>query len=202
MSLLAKQYRWLLAFALTLIFASSVSTTFAASESSSTTSALQVNQVKSFVPTIPYANNFSPTPNPDKIYFSDCGHYLSYGFLKFWQMNGKFDSFGCPVTDEITENGRTVQYFQKARMEYHPDLAGTQWETSLGLLGTELYSASSPEERANPAYQPITAFPNSDTRVYFEPTKHSLGGASSNSGMHKAVYTFSVIPSVRNILCW
>ncbi|MEI7554884.1 L,D-transpeptidase [Candidatus Chlorohelix sp.] len=176
MSLLAKQYRWLLAFALMLIITNGISTTFAASETGSNTSAPIVNQVKSFVPTIPYANNFSPTPNPDKIYFSDCGHYLSYGFLRFWQMNGKFDSFGCPVTDELTENGRTVQYFQKARMEYHPDLAGTQWETSLGLLGTELYSVASPEERANPAYQPIAALPNGDSRVYFEATKHSLGG--------------------------
>ena len=29
-----------------------------------------------------------------------------------------------------------VQYFQRARMEHHPELAGTPYEVQLGLLGT------------------------------------------------------------------
>jgi hypothetical protein len=31
-----------------------------------------------------------------------------------------------------------VQYFERARLEYHPELAGTQYEVLIGLLAVEL----------------------------------------------------------------
>lgn len=31
-----------------------------------------------------------------------------------------------------------VQYFERARLEYHPQYAGTPYEVQLGLLGTAL----------------------------------------------------------------
>jgi hypothetical protein len=31
-----------------------------------------------------------------------------------------------------------VQYFQRARFEYHPEHAGTPYEVQLGLLGDQL----------------------------------------------------------------
>jgi hypothetical protein len=32
-----------------------------------------------------------------------------------------------------------VQYFERARFEYHPEAAGTPGEITLGLLGAEIY---------------------------------------------------------------
>jgi hypothetical protein len=52
--------------------------------------------------------------------------------------------FGYPISQPLHEQngdgtGRTylVQYFQNARMEYHPELAGTGNVVTLGLLGRQ-----------------------------------------------------------------
>lgn len=52
--------------------------------------------------------------------------------------------FGPPISEPLYEQngdgtGRTylVQYFQNARMEYHPELSGTRYEITLGLLGRQ-----------------------------------------------------------------
>jgi hypothetical protein len=36
------------------------------------------------------------------------------------------------------EDGRLVQYFERARMELHPELAGTPYEVQLGHLGVQV----------------------------------------------------------------
>lgn len=83
----------------------------------------------------------TPTPVPTSIYFPQTGHNLSNGFKYYWQHNGGVDMFGYPVSEEMLEvnpdNGNTyvVQYFQRARFEYHPEFKGTAYETELGLLG-------------------------------------------------------------------
>ena len=52
--------------------------------------------------------------------------------------------FGYPKTSQFyernEETGRyyLVQYFERVRMEYHPELAGTPYEVQFGLLGTEM----------------------------------------------------------------
>ena len=43
--------------------------------------------------------------------------------------------FGYPISSELTENGHTVQYFERAKLEYHPENAGTQWEVEGELVG-------------------------------------------------------------------
>ena len=57
------------------------------------------------------------------VYFSETGHHLSNraGFLDYWRANGGLLLFGYPLTEEISENGRVVQYFERARFEYHPE---------------------------------------------------------------------------------
>ena len=172
---LGKRSLWIGSLAVVLMVFSSFSTVLASPPAESVTLAVS-SQMANAAPTPPYANGFTPASNPTKVFFQDCGHYLSQGFLNFWRKWGGNDLFGCPISEELTENGRTVQYFQKARLEYHPDLAGTQWETSLGLLGTELLQNASPEELANPAYKPIVTFPTTKDKAYFDLTQHSLGG--------------------------
>ena len=75
------------------------------------------------------------------IYFPQTGHTLSGGFRTFWQGRGGLSIFGYPLTEEFLErnpddgNFYTVQYFERARFEWHPELRGTPFEFQLGLLG-------------------------------------------------------------------
>jgi hypothetical protein len=74
-------------------------------------------------------------------YFPQTGHTLSGGFRTFWRGRGGLPIFGYPLTEEFTErnpddgNFYTVQYFERARFEWHPELRGTPFEFQLGLLG-------------------------------------------------------------------
>ncbi|MDI3339269.1 MAG: glycosyl hydrolase [Sphaerobacter sp.] len=79
-------------------------------------------------------------PEPGRIYFPQTGHYLSYGFKDYWERNGGLAVFGYPISEEFTENGYTVQYFERARFEWHPEYRGTPFEVLLGHLGREVLS--------------------------------------------------------------
>ncbi|MDE3074706.1 MAG: hypothetical protein KGJ86_04690, partial [Chloroflexota bacterium] len=71
----------------------------------------------------------------DTHFFPQTGHSISFGFKHFFETHGGLEIFGYPRTEEIKEKGWTVQYFQRARFEYHPEHAGTRYEVELGLLG-------------------------------------------------------------------
>jgi photosystem II stability/assembly factor-like uncharacterized protein len=80
----------------------------------------------------------------DRLYFSSTGHSLSGQFLRYWQTHNGAVLLGAPigeVTDEKNGDGtgRTyrVQWFEKGRLEYHAELAGTRYEVELGLLGKQ-----------------------------------------------------------------
>lgn len=84
-------------------------------------------------------------PTVPLVYFPETGHHLSNRsrFLDFWRTHGQNVIFGYPLTEEIVENGRVVQYFERARLEHHPELVGTEWEVQSGLLGQELTNLQS-----------------------------------------------------------
>jgi hypothetical protein len=79
-------------------------------------------------------------PDDSRNCFSETGHSLAYGFRDYWYQYGGLTRFGFPISEEFTELNpdtgefHTVQYFERARFEYHPDLAGTPFEVQLGLL--------------------------------------------------------------------
>jgi hypothetical protein len=86
----------------------------------------------------------APFPNtPERWYFPETGHSLAYGFLAYWHGNGGLLQFGQPISEEFVEinpdDGKpyTVQYFERARFEYHPELRGTPYEVQLGALGRQ-----------------------------------------------------------------
>ncbi len=64
-------------------------------------------------------------------------------FRSFWNANGGLALFGFPITQAqqlpSRTDGRTylTQYFERERLEYHPELRGTPYEVLLGLLGAE-----------------------------------------------------------------
>jgi N-acetylmuramoyl-L-alanine amidase len=59
-------------------------------------------------------------------YFPETGHSIAGGFRAYWEQFGGLPIFGYPLTGEITEpcedgQVRTVQYFERAVFEWHPD---------------------------------------------------------------------------------
>jgi hypothetical protein len=130
----------------------------------------------------------SAVSNPTKVFFADCGHYLGGRMLNYWRSHGREQMLGCPVSEEMSVDGVVFQYFQKARVEYHPENGGTPWEYSLGVIGSEIYNAMSPDERANPAYNKVEAFASTKDRQYFSETGHSVSGGfkqfwTANNGL-------------------
>jgi hypothetical protein len=76
------------------------------------------------------------------IFFPQTGYSVGFGFLHFFQTHGGINVFGYPISQELPEIGpdghsHTVQYFQRARFEYHPEFNGTPYEVELGLLGDQ-----------------------------------------------------------------
>lgn len=61
------------------------------------------------------------TPVIEQRWFAETGHSVGGAFWQFWQANGGLPIFGYPLTDELTEAGQTVQYFERAVFEWHPD---------------------------------------------------------------------------------
>lgn len=105
----------------------------------------------------------------DHRYFPETQHSLSYGFKAYWDRYGGWRVFGLPLSEEFSEQNppppagdgevHTVQYFERARFEYHPEYAGTPYEVLLGLLGREYLAArGAPPEalaRQDPAMPPF-----------------------------------------------
>lgn len=101
-------------------------------------------------------------------FFPETGHRLCFGFRGYWNGNGGLPNFGYPISEEFQEQNQlppagdgqtyTVQYFERARFEWHPEYQGTQYEVLLGLLGTEYLEANgAPVEalqRQDPAMPP------------------------------------------------
>ncbi len=78
-------------------------------------------------------------PLPGQTRFPETGHNLGGGFLDYWQANGGLAQFGYPLTEAFEQYlpaaGRyTVQYFERARLEYHPENAAP-YNILLGQFG-------------------------------------------------------------------
>ncbi len=66
-------------------------------------------------------------PDPNRQYFPVTGHVVAYAFLDYFREKGGVDIFGYPRSELLYEDGYYVQYFQRARMEWHPeDAVGMQ----------------------------------------------------------------------------
>ncbi len=85
-----------------------------------------------------------PGDSPEMVwYFTPTGHLIAPTFRTFWLTRGGLLAFGYPIAPAFTDDrGRIVQYFERVRLEYHPELAGTEYEILLGFLGEEALIAS------------------------------------------------------------
>ncbi len=118
-----------------------------------------------------------PVPNsPALVYFPETGHTLGSLFLKYWQKYGGLAQFGYPQTEEIEERnlqtGQSfiVQYFERARFEYHPE---SDNPILLGLLGSQL-TENRPSEKS---FQRVAASSAPPGALYFAETGHILSDA-------------------------
>jgi polysaccharide biosynthesis protein PslG len=119
---------------------------------------------------------FQPIPafedSRDHRYFHPTGHSISFGFKAFWEHNNGQRNFGYPISQEFDEQNQpppagdgeihTVQYFERNRIEWHPEHRGTQFEFLLGLLGVEYLQqhgvpdgADDPQDPSLPPFDPI-----------------------------------------------
>ena len=87
-------------------------------------------------------------------------------FDEFFARYGGLDTFGYPRTEALHKDGFLVQYFQRGRMEYHPELSQGQ-QIQLTLLGTWLTQDQQPFPKSAPT--PTTA-----TNEFFPQTSHSV----------------------------
>lgn len=85
----------------------------------------------------PFPPDTPPPTDPQQRFFPETGHFLSWGFKDYWEDHGGLPVFGYPLSEEFTENGQTVQYFERARFEWHPEHAGTPYVVLLGRLGAD-----------------------------------------------------------------
>jgi 5-hydroxyisourate hydrolase-like protein (transthyretin family) len=95
-----------------------------------------------------------------KLCFDETGFCVDSIFLDYFEANGELEIFGYPISSSYNENGILVQYFQKARIEWHA-FNSEPYQVQLGLLGDELGL------RKNPVAPPISA-----GKVYFAETGH------------------------------
>lgn len=101
---------------------------------------------------------------PTEQYFPETGHTVRGEFLDFFNAHGGLRIFGFPITEEFLLNGRTVQYFQRARMELYPENPAAQ-RVKLGLLGEELGKRVPGESASGP---------NTYFQRYFPETGHTV----------------------------
>jgi outer membrane protein assembly factor BamB len=127
------------------------------------------------VPALPATPTPAPLPTdrvapaPGALYFSETGHNVRGAFLTYFTSRGGLEQFGFPRTEEIVEDGRTVQYFQRARFEWFPEFAGTPYEVQLGLLGDMVTATRRPFPTGTPPA------PGEDAR-FFPEVGHTVRG--------------------------
>jgi hypothetical protein len=85
-----------------------------------------------------------PPAQPTSQFFDETGFTVGGGFLQFWKSQGGLTIFGYPITEEFIEQGHTVQYFERARFEHHPNTNPTLWDVMLGRVGAELIGYDGP----------------------------------------------------------
>jgi hypothetical protein len=93
-----------------------------------------------------------PATTANTKFFAETKHNIAPEFLTYWNANGGLAQFGYPLTeaylDTSTDDNKTykMQYFERARFEYHPEKANTPYVVELGRLGTTLVKGREAEK--------------------------------------------------------
>ncbi|HST03401.1 MAG TPA: M14 family zinc carboxypeptidase [Chloroflexia bacterium] len=149
-------------------------------------------------PTVPHTPLPPPLPLPGtgSQTFPETGKTMQGIFLDYWQSHGGLAQQGYPISDALGETSSldgkpyTMQYFERAVFEYHPENANTPYEVLLSQLGTFRYEQKYPE--GAPSQTPNTT-PGS---LLFPETGKRLGGIfldywQSHGGLAQQGYPIS-----------
>jgi lipoprotein-anchoring transpeptidase ErfK/SrfK len=97
-------------------------------------------------------------------FYTETSHRLCNGFLNYWSNHGGLSVFGFPISEEFTEKNPdtgkdyTVQYFERARFEWHPESQDVSAQVMLGRLGAQaaqkdgVNTSPIPQDKAVPEY--------------------------------------------------
>jgi hypothetical protein len=102
-------------------------------------------------------------------FFPETAHNVCDQFLAFFNARGGAEIFGYPITEQFEENGRLVQYFQRVRMEHHPELSPV-YHVQLGLMGDH-FAPLENKDRTSASDKPKS---NDPARRYFPETGHTV----------------------------
>ena len=119
--------------------------------------------------------------------FPETGKQVCDRFLEYWQQNGGLAQQGLPLSNEFQEvstvDGKTytVQYFERAVFEKHPENA-PPYDVLLTLLGREKFlakypngpSGPVPSPSAQPTLPPTQGFPRSASTSEVVLTVHQV----------------------------
>jgi hypothetical protein len=102
--------------------------------------------------------------------FLETGFSLNGMLLGFWNNNGGLSIFGFPIDSERENNGLVFQWFERNRLELHPENAAP-YNILLGRLGSEALANQGIDWTTLPkvSYAPAGC-------LYFPETEHSLCG--------------------------
>jgi hypothetical protein len=113
------------------------------------------------LPTLTPTKRQAPIPGSTD-YFPETGHQLDGSFANFWRASGGLPVFGYPLTGQFQQirpgatDFASVQWFERQRLEYRSEKAGTPYEVELGRLGAE-DAARREELRGLWAFNPAAA---------------------------------------------
>ena len=109
------------------------------------------------------------------LWFAATRHTLYGAFRAYWEAHGGLAQFGYPLSEAFTTplpgtlGSHTVQYFERARFEFHPEIGGPAGSVALGLLGSDLTHGGTVFPTAPP-------FATAAQDRYFPQTRHALHG--------------------------
>lgn len=111
----------------------------------------------------------SNVSNHKPLMFEETDKDIGQEFHHFFDIYGGTDSLGQPLTAEVIVDGWRVQYFEKGRLEYHPENEPA-YRVTVGWLGDLL-------QRRRPPINPVTIPPGDSSHSrYFTETGHTLSG--------------------------
>lgn len=106
---------------------------------------------------------------------------VCFAFLRFFEQHGGLKQFGAPISGLLLERGRIVQYFEKTRLEWRPELPAGQ-RVQLADLGRDFLALRThewphylPENRPQQvlelkvlaqAERPVTAMQDQQTMIF------------------------------------
>lgn len=88
-------------------------------------------------------------------------------FASYYAEHDGLRLFGLPLSTALDVNGRRVQWFERARLEYWPEYTDTPYAIQPGLVGREYTDGRD--------FPRQSFFPNRPDLVFFPETSHGVG---------------------------